>query len=404
MFLINAFLLLNMPMQKRIDYLKQKYTDKKKQVTKCTDCGKEGHKHKGSYLCSKFVQKQAKADGSSSSSAAVVCGSCKNQEHGNARSKQCPNYKPTLTEVSQSSFEGDMERFTSVLRPEQQTVFTDKVIKLSEFIRNVTFPSQIFVNHYIIRHQGSANLSPTTVNLAASPTKFLPVLGYIVGELELISDSCTNPSKKQPGTTYEENIKQFYHTFDFKKFGFESVEELLSPKSRIRFTCFIMSDGFGACFVFARRKPNREMDPNVFKLEDFNSDEFEEHFIPCAIDPGRRQIFTASIAHSPEEIEVRRCSRKERACYTDAGRRAAYVELLKIRQNVKVIETNLPTAKTVNYQRLQERTHYLLLHLPRLFDFYSYKYAYFRFHDYRGRQRANAEVANLLINGGKKVR
>ncbi|GAA5816846.1 hypothetical protein MFLAVUS_010380 [Mucor flavus] len=95
------------------------------------------------------------------------------------------------------------------------------------------------------------------------------------------------------------------------------------------------------------------MDPNVFELEDFSSDEVEEHFIPCAVDSERRQVFTASIAHSPEDIEVRRCSRKERACYTGADRRAAYVELLKIRQNVKVIEANLPTAKTVNYQRLQ---------------------------------------------------
>ncbi|KAG2191647.1 hypothetical protein INT46_002206 [Mucor plumbeus] len=184
-----------------------------------------------------------------------------------------------------------------------------------------------------------------------------------------------------------------------------------------------MTDGFWACFVFARCKPKKETDPNVFDLEDFQADEVKEHFLPypnvfdledfqadevkehflpCALDPGRRQIFTATVAHSPEELEIRRCSGKERACYAGTNRRATYVERLKTQQNVKTIETNLPTAKTVNNEKFQERIRYLLVHLPRLFQFYSYKSAPFRFNDYQGRQRANAEMANILINGGKK--
>ena len=181
-----------------------------------------------------------------------------------------------------------------------------------------------------------------------------------------------------------------------------SLEELLSPESKVRFMCSMMTDGFGACFVFARCKPKKETNPNVFDLEDFQADEVKEHFLPCALDPGRRQIFTATVAHSPEELEIRRCSGKERACYAGTNRRATYVERLKTQQNVKTIETNLPTAKTVNNEKFQERIRYLLVHLPRLFQFYSYKSAPFRFNDYQGRQRANAEMANILINGGKK--
>jgi len=94
-------------------------------------------------------------------------------------------------------------------------------------------------------------ITPTTTNLTASPTKFLSVLGYIISELESICDNCTDPLdkprnfslvptpslrwkyisincrslativKKKSGTTYKENIEQFYSTFDFKKFGFE---------------------------------------------------------------------------------------------------------------------------------------------------------------------------------------
>jgi hypothetical protein len=93
--------------------------------------------------------------------------------------------------------------------------------------------------------------SPTTTNLTAMPTKFLSALGYVIGELEAICDNCTDTSimprkfslvptpslhwkyisinckslativKIKAGTTYEDNIKQFYSTFDFKKFGFQ---------------------------------------------------------------------------------------------------------------------------------------------------------------------------------------
>jgi hypothetical protein len=42
------------------------------------------------------------------------------------------------------------------------------------------------------------------------------------------------------------------------------------------------------------------------------------------------------------------------------------------------------------------------VHLPLFFQFYNYKSAPFRFYDYQGRQRSNAEMANILLNGGKK--
>ncbi|CEP18502.1 hypothetical protein [Parasitella parasitica] len=45
-----------------------------------------------------------------------------------------------------------------------------------------------------------------------------------------------------------------------------------------------------------------------------------------------------------------------------------------------MIETNLSTSKT----------------------FYNHKSAPFRFHDYQGKQRATAEMANILINGGER--
>jgi hypothetical protein len=45
---------------------------------------------------------------------------------------------------------------------------------------------------------------------------------------------------------------------------------------------------------------------------------------------------------------------------------------------------------------------YLLTHVDTLFEFYNHRSANFRFHDYQGHQRANDELANMLIDGGKK--
>lgn len=79
----------------------------------------------------------------------------------------------------------------------------------------------------------------------------VPVLGYMVGELEAVSNNCTDTSnmprgfsitlipslrlkcilincksratvtKPTAGTTYEENAPQFYTTFNFRKLEFE---------------------------------------------------------------------------------------------------------------------------------------------------------------------------------------
>ncbi|GAA5794728.1 hypothetical protein HPULCUR_000074 [Helicostylum pulchrum] len=45
------------------------------------------------------------------------------------------------------------------------------------------------------------------------------------------------------------NVNAFYSIFDFQKFGYRSVEEVIAGENK--FTCFILSDGFGICFGFA---------------------------------------------------------------------------------------------------------------------------------------------------------
>jgi hypothetical protein len=94
---------------------------------------------------------------------------------------------------------------------------------------------------------------PSTVNLSTHPTLFLPILGYIINEIERIKADteervsqprsfslCSSPglhwrhilinNKSLKTITfvkaddkYEENLKQFYKVFDFKKLGFKRL-------------------------------------------------------------------------------------------------------------------------------------------------------------------------------------
>jgi hypothetical protein len=71
--------------------------------------------------------------------------SCGQLGHVNAKSKECQNYRPALNEFLNNRFGGQFECFTRkgyfkfVIKLAYQNSFVDKIIKLSEFIRNVVF-------------------------------------------------------------------------------------------------------------------------------------------------------------------------------------------------------------------------------------------------------------------------
>jgi hypothetical protein len=154
-------------------------------------------------------------------------------------------------------------------------------------------------------------------------------------------------TKNKSDGIYDGNVNLFYSIFDFKKFGYKSLGEVLSSESK--FTRFIQTDGFGVCFGFARKSINVKAAVQL-NLKDYSNDEVREHFQPCAVDPGRTHIFTATICHEGDKQE-RRCSAKERRCYTGAKRRAGQVKKLKLRTGVKKIETDFPSAKTVAIEK-----------------------------------------------------
>ncbi|RCH84655.1 hypothetical protein CU097_005445 [Rhizopus azygosporus] len=144
----------------------------------------------------------------------------------------------------------------------------------------------------------------TVKNLAASPTKFVPALATIISDLEKLCDEHEDDNSKMPRRfslmptssmrwryisintkalqaitkhksdgTYKGNVSLFYSIFNFKKFGYESLDKVL--KSQNKFTCCIQTDGFGECFTFPR-KAKEEKATIQLGLEDFSDQEIQE--------------------------------------------------------------------------------------------------------------------------------
>ncbi|GAA5810952.1 hypothetical protein MFLAVUS_004380 [Mucor flavus] len=338
-----------------------------------------------------YQRKEDKAEGrrtrlrgspSSTSSNIVKCKSCGNFGHATAASKACKNHIKNQDGILQEKLGNNFQRYTrkikfeTVLRDEYKTKFTEKIVTLSAFLKEVIIKAQFFeanasqIYQFIYQYcwnmlQHTATelpefcndykdqvesvikslkerlpLTPTTVNLSKVPENFIPAFGFICQETEEEAD---NAQEQNYFTAFE----MFNTVFAFGKFGYKDLSDWVNAgeNGKHMFTCFMQTDGHGLSLQFARKK-DQYTEGSKLKIEDFNKSEIEEYFLHCKIDLGRIQIFTASIGLSSNVHHIRRCSDLERRCYTGVRRRQAYVEKLKILHNVKELETNNPTSKT----------------------------------------------------------
>ncbi|KAG0163019.1 hypothetical protein DFQ29_003491, partial [Apophysomyces sp. BC1021] len=183
---------------------------------------------------------------------------------------------------------------------------------------------------------------------------------------------------------------------DLDKYDFRRAD------NRQLFRNQILSDGFSVHLQFSRTKRPKSVVDEEIKVGDLRTDAINEFFRPVAIDPGVRHLFTASYDYGSGEHEIRRCSTPEYYALTGSARRNHDLDKKKQASGVKLIESEFPTAKTANRDQYREYLQYFFAHGRTLFDFYNASRGQERFYNYQGRQRAKAEIANILINGGRK--
>ncbi|KAI9487462.1 MAG: hypothetical protein EXX96DRAFT_474584, partial [Benjaminiella poitrasii] len=165
----------------------------------------------------------------------------------------------------------------------------------------------------------------------------------------------------------------------------------------------VRSDGFTVDFLFYKRKIQTEdsilMNSDLL-LDDFDLEEINTDYLPIAIDPGRKSVFTA--VTGSDSRKVKRCSIKEYYHLTGSTKYSAKLQRLKDQHNITDIESRILSNKTSSLARYRAYTEYIFNNLDALFNFYDHHMSRNQFFLYQGRQRASESMINMLLHGTSK--
>jgi hypothetical protein len=156
--------------------------------------------------------------------------------------------------------------------------------------------------------------------------------------------------------------------------------------------------------LLAKRGGKDSTDHVQLGFEDFTDAEIATYFEVAAIDPGRTQVFTAAYNSGQERHQIRRCSKSEYYSMTGSQRRNQKLQQEKKEAGIARIEKSWPTGKTCNIGQYQSYVAHLLNNFDELSKSYDISRGKMRFDNYQGVQCSREEIANMLINGGKKYR
>ncbi|KAI9481283.1 MAG: hypothetical protein EXX96DRAFT_465100, partial [Benjaminiella poitrasii] len=170
------------------------------------------------------------------------------------------------------------------------------------------------------------------------------------------------------------------------------------------FTNCIRTDRYAVDFMFAKRI-NMDVFLNL-ELEDFVPDELQNTFRLWKLDPGQKSVFTAVDGHTNDQHEMRHFSTAE--FYTFAGYKRTSRRLQNLKDSpqhlqVKQAKSNLVSSKTSRPDVFHNFLRSFFENVGVQLNFYSLDFfRQLRFHNYAGKQRAEAELVNIFINGDKK--
>lgn len=168
------------------------------------------------------------------------------------------------------------------------------------------------------------------------------------------------------------------------------------------FTNMVRTDGYAIDFILAGPR-NQDANLPGLELSDFTQEELNENFCLWGVDPGQVNIFTASDGHGDDPHQVRKYSTAE--YYTRAGFKQSNKVILESKNGDEQFlraERDITTYKTANMDTFILYIHSVLNNIDILSRFYGDRFTSLRFLNYIGRQRADAEMVNIFVNGGKK--
>ncbi|KAI8047825.1 uncharacterized protein B0P05DRAFT_576174 [Gilbertella persicaria] len=201
---------------------------------------------------------------------------------------------------------------------------------------------------------------------------------------------------------YNDQLHLFYKVFDFKPLRTKSIKSLLPTGTNKRlFGNLIRSDGFSVDFVFNKRTITEKRLTKQINQVDLILDGFEQHkvgshYLPIAVDPGRKRVFTVFAGSTGNINNFRQCSIKEYYHLKGSTKSSAEQEKKKKACGNKTIETNIPTNKAADESLYMEYAIYMLENIGRIFSFYNQETAKETFFLYQGRQRAPERIVKIF--------
>ncbi|KAL1935457.1 hypothetical protein VTP01DRAFT_4597 [Rhizomucor pusillus] len=146
----------------------------------------------------------------------------------------------------------------------------------------------------------------TTTEMAANPGRFIPALRFILSQYTLEHEQGNEKTCKTSPELFALTPQPSLHwrfvdidaatltVLDFNLYRFFDSEECM-------FTNMVTTNGFQLSLHFARPAKSPRME---LGLSDFKEEEIENYFMPCALDPGRRDIFQAAYDAQNTEHEI----------------------------------------------------------------------------------------------------
>lgn len=173
------------------------------------------------------------------------------------------------------------------------------------------------------------------------------------------------------------------------------------------FTNMMLTDGLSASLTFAKRMNDNDRLP-FLEPEDFDAEDMEKHFKLWGVDPGERDVFNASDGMGTTRHQLRSFSRKE--YYDKSGINKSQKKIIQYKKeevdgvSIENLESRLSSHKTSSYQKLLAYVISFNDVLQQLLGRYDSRFTLLRFLNYQGKQRMQAEMVNIFIDGGNKYR
>ncbi|ORE07450.1 hypothetical protein BCV72DRAFT_255864 [Rhizopus microsporus var. microsporus] len=188
------------------------------------------------------------------------------------------------------------------------------------------------------------------------------------------------------------------------------MEELIpNEENKVLFGNIVKSDGFCIDFIFYRRTFGENGDVTLIQnhglgVGDFSIEEVIQLYRTIFLGPGRKAVYTVAMGLDGGQHEIRRCITKEYYHLTGSTVYAKKLQQAKDTAGITAVEAATPTAKTARSISFLWFADYMLPNMDRLFTFYGFSTAKYRFNQYQGKQRAPEMMVNMLLNGKEQKR